>query len=79
MLTPGKPRAAQMAASGLAASAILIFTRISAARRAMAAATSCGNPQRRSRPEASSVTVSGAVCSTTGENSNPSAVRLPLP
>ena len=48
--TPANPRAAQMAASGLAASARLAFTPISAARRAMAAATSCGSPKSRSRP-----------------------------
>ena len=59
MLTPANPRAAQMAASGLAASARLAFAPDSAARRAMAAATSCGRPNRRSSPEASSVTVSG--------------------
>ena len=76
MLTPENPRAAQMAASGLEAMAMLAFTRDSAARRATAAATSCGNPKRRSRPEASNVTVSAAVCSTTGENSNASAQQL---
>src|ERR1035438_116519 len=77
MLTPGNPRAAQMAASGLGPSARLARTPTSEARRAMEAATSCGRPKRRSRPEASSVTVWGAVCSTTGENSKASAVRAP--
>ena len=55
MLVPENPRAAQMAASGLAAMAMLALTWISAARRASAAATSCGSPKRRSRPDASNV------------------------
>jgi hypothetical protein len=79
MLVPENPRAAQMAASGLAAMAMPAFTPISAARRASEAAISCGNPKSRSRPEASKVTVSGAVRSTAGENWNASAVRGPLP
>ena len=52
-LTPENPRAAQMAASGLPASARLAFTPISRARRAIAAATSWGKPKSRSSPETS--------------------------
>jgi hypothetical protein len=40
MPVPANPRAAQIAASGLDASARFAFTPVSAARRAMAAATS---------------------------------------
>ena len=79
MLTPENPRAAQIAASGLAAIARFAFTPHSRARRAIAAATSCGSPNSRSSPPTSNVTVSDEVASTTGENSKAKAVRLPLP
>src|ERR1035441_2932701 len=59
-----------MAASGLPASARLAFTPHSRARRAMAAATSCGKPKSRSRPETSKVTVSVPVGKATSAQSD---------
>ena len=70
------PRAAHTAASACAATAI---RHPAGALCPTAAATSCGSPISRSKPEASSVTVSGPVCSTIGENANAAALRSPLP
>ena len=78
-LTPENPRAAQIAVSGLDAIAIWTFRPVSSARREIAAATSCGKPKSPSRPDASIVAVSGAVASTSGENSKARAVRSPAP
>src|SRR6185369_1859720 len=69
MVTPGKPRAACTAASGFEAMATLPVNPISVKRRERAAASSCGEPNRRSSPEASTTTVTGSSSSTRGENS----------
>src|SRR2546429_356569 len=52
---------------------------ISAKRRPRAAASSCAEPNRRSRPEASTTTVPASSSSTRGENSyaQPEAAALP--
>ena len=63
-VTPGKLRAARMAASAVSAMAILTS---SPARWAMAWAIWCGEPWSRRSPSMRKTTVSGAVCSNEGE------------
>ena len=70
-VTPGKPRAACTAASGLAASVMFAASPSSEARFASRRAASSGGPMSRSSPARSSTTVSSAVSSTRGEKASP--------
>ena len=67
-VTPGKPRAAKRAVSGLKAVATLASRPRSDVRRAMSRAIWGSEPKRDSSPERSRITVSAAVSSTRGEN-----------